>query len=179
MRDKKGISPLIATVLVIGFTIVLAALVLTWGQDLFKDMQDDAAEGATLSKCTYLLTGVSLKSADYDGTTVSLIIDNNNANNIDLVDTNLKLYYGGKGAAVVCEGAGKVPAGNAKPVKCDIVVDSGDVMPTANDGDDVTGDAEATQIGAYGYIVTSKEEDGTTNKGKCPDELGRANLVQP
>ena len=30
MSDKKGISPLIATVLIIGFTIVLAVLVITW-----------------------------------------------------------------------------------------------------------------------------------------------------
>ena len=36
-KNKKGISPLIATVLVIGFTIVLAALVITWGTRLFKD----------------------------------------------------------------------------------------------------------------------------------------------
>ncbi len=35
--NKKGISPLIATVLIIGFTIVIAALVITWGTKLFKD----------------------------------------------------------------------------------------------------------------------------------------------
>jgi len=37
LRSKKGISPLIATVLLIGFTIVLAALVFQWGGRLFKD----------------------------------------------------------------------------------------------------------------------------------------------
>ena len=165
MRDKKGISPLIATVLVIGFTIVLAALVLTWGQDLFKDMQDDAAEGATLSKCTYLLTGVSLKSATYASGVATLVIDNNNANNIDLVETNLKVYYGGEGAASVCEGAGAVPAGNANKVTCTIT------------GDNIPADGDVSQIGAYAYIVTSEEEDGSTKSGKCPDELGRANIA--
>lgn len=35
-NNKRGISPLIATVLVIGFTIVLAALVITWGTRLFQ-----------------------------------------------------------------------------------------------------------------------------------------------
>jgi len=35
-KNKKGVSPLIATVLIIGFTIVLAALVITWGTKLFK-----------------------------------------------------------------------------------------------------------------------------------------------
>ena len=36
MLNKKGISPLIATVLLIGFTIVLAALVIRWGSELFS-----------------------------------------------------------------------------------------------------------------------------------------------
>ena len=29
--DKRGISPLIATVLIIGFTVALAAVIITWG----------------------------------------------------------------------------------------------------------------------------------------------------
>lgn len=33
---RRGISPLIATVLLIGFTIVLAALVMKWGGELFQ-----------------------------------------------------------------------------------------------------------------------------------------------
>ncbi|MBI2110544.1 hypothetical protein HYT51_02080 [Candidatus Woesearchaeota archaeon] len=36
LKEKKGISPLIATVLLIGFTIVLAALVMKWGGELFR-----------------------------------------------------------------------------------------------------------------------------------------------
>ena len=36
-KNKKGISPLIATVLLIGFTIVLAALVMRWGGTLFRE----------------------------------------------------------------------------------------------------------------------------------------------
>ena len=37
LKEKKGISPLIATVLLIGFTIVLAALVMKWGGELFRN----------------------------------------------------------------------------------------------------------------------------------------------
>ena len=29
--EKKGISPLIATVLILGFTVALAAVIMTWG----------------------------------------------------------------------------------------------------------------------------------------------------
>jgi len=38
--NKKGISPLIATVLIIGFTIVLAVLVITWISGTVKDQTD-------------------------------------------------------------------------------------------------------------------------------------------
>lgn len=41
MSDKKGISPLIATVLIIGFTIVLAVLVITWISGTVEDVTDD------------------------------------------------------------------------------------------------------------------------------------------
>ena len=42
--NKKGISPLIATVLIIGFTIVLSALVITWASGLFKKTVSDTDE---------------------------------------------------------------------------------------------------------------------------------------
>ncbi len=46
MKDKKGISPLIATILVIGFTVALAAVIMTWGQSFVKVI----TEGAEQSK---------------------------------------------------------------------------------------------------------------------------------
>ncbi len=41
MSDKRGISPLIATVLIIGFTIVLAVLVITWISGTVEDTTAD------------------------------------------------------------------------------------------------------------------------------------------
>ena len=38
MVDRKGISPLIATVLIIGFTIVVAVLVITWITNTVEDL---------------------------------------------------------------------------------------------------------------------------------------------
>ncbi len=40
ISDKKGISPLIATVLIIGFTIVLAVLVITWISGTVEEQTD-------------------------------------------------------------------------------------------------------------------------------------------
>lgn len=39
--NKRGISPLIATVLIIGFTVALAAIIITWGGRFVSDIQDD------------------------------------------------------------------------------------------------------------------------------------------
>jgi len=51
--NKKGISPLIATVLLIGFTIVLAALVMRWGGTLFKTTtQTTGCESQGRLQCT-------------------------------------------------------------------------------------------------------------------------------
>ena len=45
--DKKGISPLIATVLIIGFTVALAAVIMTWGQSFSKGIQEQTEETST------------------------------------------------------------------------------------------------------------------------------------
>ena len=37
MKNKKAISPLIATVLIIGFTITIAAILMIWGGNLVKE----------------------------------------------------------------------------------------------------------------------------------------------
>ncbi|MBI2148541.1 hypothetical protein HYU23_02580 [Candidatus Woesearchaeota archaeon] len=58
-KKKKGISPLIATVLIIGFTIVLAALVITWGTKLFKTTVGETETTSKLSlACT---TGLNIE----------------------------------------------------------------------------------------------------------------------
>jgi len=43
--NKRGISPLIATVLLIGATIALAALVMIWSQNLFKSTTESTGKG--------------------------------------------------------------------------------------------------------------------------------------
>jgi len=45
--DKRGISPLIATVLIIGFTVALAAVIMTWGQSFSRGIQEQTEETST------------------------------------------------------------------------------------------------------------------------------------
>ena len=57
---KRGISPLIATVLIIGFTVALAAIVMFWGGDFIKGMQErTGAADAASSSCAEATISVS------------------------------------------------------------------------------------------------------------------------
>lgn len=63
---KKGISPLIATVLLIGFTIVIATGVILWWSGSVKDIIDkQGAEQAAQMRCA-TGTFVSVISCDVD-----------------------------------------------------------------------------------------------------------------
>ncbi|MEK6940978.1 MAG: archaellin/type IV pilin N-terminal domain-containing protein [Nanoarchaeota archaeon] len=42
--SKGGVSPLIATVLIIGFTVILAVLIINWGTDFFQTVQEDTSK---------------------------------------------------------------------------------------------------------------------------------------
>ena len=65
-KNKKGISPLIATVLVIGFTIVLAAMVITWGTKLFKTTTEETGKTSQFNLlCT---TGYDIEYSAKKGT---------------------------------------------------------------------------------------------------------------
>lgn len=46
LKSKKGVSPLIATVLIIGFTIVLAAVVMQWGGSFVRTLTEQTASSA-------------------------------------------------------------------------------------------------------------------------------------
>ncbi|MBI5391872.1 hypothetical protein HZB00_02610 [Candidatus Woesearchaeota archaeon] len=77
---KKGVSPLIATVIVIGFTIVLAALLITFGTNFFKGQiaqQEKTSQISTL--CGTGLANLDVKaSKSTDPAKIDVSIDNKN-----------------------------------------------------------------------------------------------------
>ena len=79
--DKKGISPLIATVLIIGFTVALAAVVMTWGGGFIRE-QTESTETTTSQalKCvTDLDFQIKNVSCGGGGGSDAVIIDNKGA----------------------------------------------------------------------------------------------------
>ena len=69
MTNKKGISPLIATVLIIGFTILAAILVINWINDLVgtqTDLQQCQADAGNM--CTDYISLVEYSATQVDTT---------------------------------------------------------------------------------------------------------------
>ena len=81
---KKGVSPLIATVLIIGFTIVLAAVVMQWGGSFVRELTEKQAESTQVATdCMQLRFEVN--SATYVSNTVTFKVTNS-------VDKSIKSF---------------------------------------------------------------------------------------
>ena len=77
---KKGLSPLIATVLLIGITISLASLVMVWGQALFKQTTEDTGKSAQAEINCISKVQVDILNASCVGGSapMNLVVDNKN-----------------------------------------------------------------------------------------------------
>jgi len=63
---KKGISPLIATVLIIGFTIALAAIIITWGVGFVTQQTVQTGEQTQATLDLVQNAGVKIKGVIYN-----------------------------------------------------------------------------------------------------------------
>ncbi len=66
--NKKGISQLIATVLIIGFTVVLAAVIISWGTGFIRKTQEDVDVSTEVELSCSKLTFDIAKVDCVDGT---------------------------------------------------------------------------------------------------------------
>lgn len=84
--QKRGISPLIATVLILGFTVALAAIIMTWGTAFTRSMMGRTAETSSVQITCATDVVFDVKSACEDktiGGTYKLTIANNGNYKID------------------------------------------------------------------------------------------------
>ncbi len=69
-KDKRGISPLIATVLIIGFTVILAFIIITWINSNVSDLtceQSCNADGGNACQGTITDLEITYQPYGYDG----------------------------------------------------------------------------------------------------------------
>jgi len=79
---KKGISPLIATVLLIGFTISLATVAIVWGNDLLDFFIGLSEKKLEEIDCLGFTDKIDIKSSCIISDKVRLVIKNDNSQNI-------------------------------------------------------------------------------------------------
>lgn len=83
--NKKGIEPLIATVLLIGFTVALAAVIMTWGGGFVRDMTTNTEQNTQSAlRCTQL--SFEIISAKTTGLTIE------NRGSIDIKSFVFRVY---------------------------------------------------------------------------------------
>ena len=82
-KGKKGISPLIATVLLVGFVVVIASLIFFWGKSYIMETAQKEGE---LSKFKMLCNDVNFDVVNFDGSELEL----ENKGSVDLVGFKLR-----------------------------------------------------------------------------------------
>lgn len=88
--NKKGISPLIATVLLIGFTIALAAVVMIWGQNLFQQTTEQTGEQASSQIKCIQEVDIDIISATNANPIVAMV---DNKGEATIVNAIAKVYF--------------------------------------------------------------------------------------
>jgi len=96
-KDRRGISPLIATVLIIGFTVALAAVIITWGTGFVERTTEDVD---LQTKIGITCTKVDFKIASVDCTVNSPQFDVRIVNNNDQKIANVILRATSEGGDV-------------------------------------------------------------------------------
>ena len=89
---KKGISPLIATVLILGFTVALAAIIMTWGTGFTKRMQTQTEETANIQVicATDVVFDIQSVCKDTESGDYKLLMSNDGKE--DIVEWRIRLY---------------------------------------------------------------------------------------
>lgn len=98
MFNKRGISPLIAAVLIIGFVVALAVIILVWGGDFIKTTQETTKATAYEKITCSVNVRSDLKNAELLGDEVNLKIENAGAKDIEKFIVRI---YGSDGIANV------------------------------------------------------------------------------
>lgn len=91
MKKRKGMSPLIAAVILIAATMSIAAILAYWATTYVREELGSAEELGIAGGAKCLEAQFELRSGSYSGRTLTLILDNKKS--VDLTLTDLFLIY--------------------------------------------------------------------------------------
>ena len=80
--NKRGVSPLIATVLLISFAVALGSVVLNWGRNLDISKPGDVCAGVSI-KIRHIISSEVCYAGSGKNTFIQFILDNNGNADID------------------------------------------------------------------------------------------------
>lgn len=103
-RNKQGMSPLIATVLLIGFTVALAAVVMTWGLDYVRSTTNDVT--SKTDQALRCATELEFEIVEVDCQTNQIRVQNNGA--IDIANLSILVHKGGDVEPINVAGIGSL-----------------------------------------------------------------------
>lgn len=164
IQNRKGISPLIATVLLIGFTIVLAALVFQWGGQLFKSTTTQTgcqSEGRIACTSTVSLALGAVNFSSSNSSITKLIVSNSVSSNSI---TTLSVQVESKDGSIVTK---TVDLTN-NPITPGSSVDVANVLGVSLGFAGSTSDTIKGIHVIPGFVQTSS--DGTTCKITCSEQ---------
>ncbi|HLD15324.1 MAG TPA: archaellin/type IV pilin N-terminal domain-containing protein [Candidatus Nanoarchaeia archaeon] len=87
---KKGISPLIASILLIGFTVALAVVVFNWGISFVQEAQENV--GKTTESALLCTNKLNFEISKVDCINEKITVENNGE--IDIVNLTLRVHSG-------------------------------------------------------------------------------------
>lgn len=148
IMKKKGISPLIASVLLIAFTIILFGLITVWIRRAAVEPAMSQTEEKVASELECNEKVVKIVSACKDGNNIKTIVDNNGGS--DLYGIKIKAI-GSSGASI-----GDFPSLNIAPLGRSSALSV-----------DVSGKGTITKVEAY----------PTTSKGICQGQLASTTTI--
>ena len=170
--NKKGISPLIATVLVIGFTIVLATLVIQWGGGLFRDVQERTGVTAELNeKCSTQLVNLDVSPARRTKNTDDYVFTIDNLNQINVKKFDFRFYKTDGDAVLVQWDTQVLDTSKIKPLE--ELTTGAQKRYTVNPGLDIVTATSAQRASIFPYIELSSGE-----VQRCSQEFGLKKVVE-
>ncbi len=90
LQKKKGISPLIASVLLIAFTLSIGAFLSTWLQDITKKQTSETVEN---SKPECQFASLNIQNVTFTNTTTKLRIDVENTGTKSVAIRSIRIIY--------------------------------------------------------------------------------------
>ncbi len=131
MIGKKGISPLVATVLLVAFSVALGALVMSWGQDYiaekaaFVQGKEEVKTGCDLASLNIINIGGVPQICIKDSNQIQVWFDN--GPDMDISNINAKII--GNEGINVNEGILKTPLLKENAVKTEFYFENiGDIL---------------------------------------------------